>query len=302
MTIASNKLSRRNVEKLLSPTVIILEDGEVKEVANTTSVNDIQLYIELSRRQSVLGRVDDVRYKEFMEILGCSKATFYNSLERLQRLEYIRAESDRKGCWDVTILNNVFATKADYKKSYMRTNVDFLYSDKFKAMSAVEKKICLYVHLNKSTHKKLEIYLTRLAKKIGIKILSVVQAALMNVAYFFPFEIIVGRQGDKICFKPSNVAKNSETETSNYIKHKLHTFCNRYKIKHTDQDVEDVAMLSGQYCNRLTLKQFMSCVFKVIFSSTTSKWLNPEYINFMCKMTCKRIYTKNNQKNNINHI
>lgn len=283
MTIVSNKLSRKNVEKLLAPTVFITENGQVKEVANTTSANDIQLYIELSKRQSVLGRVDDVSYKEFMEILGCSKATFYNSLERLQKLEYIRAESDRKGYWDITILNNIFISKEDYKQSYMRTNVDFLYSDKFKSMSFVEKKICLYIHLNKNTHRKLEIYLVNLAKSIGVKIVSVVKAALKKVMDFFPHMAVETEQGKKLVFESSNVVKNDETEASNIIRHKLKAFCSRNNIKHTEQDIEDVAVVSGQYSHKLTFKQFTDIMIDVIFKDTANRWLNPAFINHNCK-------------------
>lgn len=287
MSIVSNKLSRKNVEKLLAPTVFINRNGQVEEVPNTTSANDIQLYIELSKRQSVLGRIDDVDYKEFIEILGCSKGTFYNSLERLEKLEYIRSVSDRKGYWDITILDNIFISKEDYKQGYMRTNVDFLYSDKFKKMSFVEKKICLYLHLNKNKHRKLEIYLSNLAKSIGIKIISVVKAAIENIIEFFPCMTVDTEQGKKLVFENSKTVKNEETENANYIKHRLKTFCTRHNIKHTEKDIDDVCVLSGQYSHKLTFAKFISIMLDVVYKNTVNRWLKPEYINYMCSRNTK---------------
>ena len=288
LSIACNKLTRNNVEKLLSPTVIINIDGTSIEVENTTSSNDIQLYIELSKRQDCLGNIEYVEYKEFMSILGCSKATFYNSLYRLEKLGYIRAVSDRKGYWNITILNNIFLTKEDYKQSYMRTNVDFLYSDEFKKMSWVEKKICLYLHLNKNVNRKLEIYIENLAKAVGIKINSVIKAALDAIKKFFPYVTTMGAQGTKIVFECSNISKNEETEDANYIKHKLKAFCKRNKVNHSDKDVEDISIISGQYSGRLTLNEFMRVVIHVIFKSTKDKTLNPSYINYLCGIESKR--------------
>lgn len=287
-SIACNKLTRANIEKLLSPTVFISNEEEVVEVENTTSANDIQLYIELSKRQDCTGRVDGVSYSEFMEILGCSKATFYNSLNRLEKLEYITAKSDRKGYWTVTILNNVFLKKEDLKQSYMRTNVDFLYSDDFKKMSWVEKKICLYLHLNKNPREKLERYILTLTKAVGLKVVSVVQAALEKVSKFFPHTIVQGEQGKKIVFGNSNIAKNEETEASNYISHKLKHLCDIFKIKHTDNDIKSVATLSGQYCRDITFDRFMNIVQRVIYKETVDKSLKPNYVNYLCKLEIEK--------------
>lgn len=295
-SIACNKLTRKNVERLLSSTVFINSDGQTVEVDNTASANDIQLYIELSRIQDCMGRVEGVNYLEFMEKLGCSKATFYNSLERLERLEYIKAVSNRKGSWDITILDNVFLSEKDYKQSYMRTNVDFLYSDEFKKMSLVAKKICLYLHLNKNTFRKFEVYLATLAKGIGIKILSVVKDALEVVKKFFPHMFVEGKQGKKIVFESSKVAKNEETEDANYIKHKLKVFCDRHNIKYTKKDIEDVSMLSGQYSKRLSFQKFISIVVHVLFVSTRDNSLRPNYINSVCKIESAKLAQKEEEK------
>ena len=289
MSLGCNKLTRKNVEKLLASTVVITnENGQTVEVDNITSPNDIQLYIELSKRQDCLGRVEYVSYKEFMEILDCSKATFYNSLGRLEKLGYIRTESDRKGFWDIVVLNNTFLTEKDYKQGYMRTNIDFFYSSQFKKMSLVEKKVCIYLHLNKNKFNTLEVYLETLLKSIGIKIKSVVKAALDSIKHIFPHSKVNGSQGEKIVFGSSNVSKNEQTENANYIKHKLKAFCDRYKVKHQDSDIEDVSILSGQYCKRLSYNHFMRIVIHVMFESTIDKSLNPEYINHLCKLESKR--------------
>lgn len=287
-SIACNKLTRSNIEKLLSPTIFISNNNEVVEIENTTSANDIQLYIELSKRQDCMGRVDGISYSEFMELLGCSKATFYNSLYRLEKLEYIKATPDRKGYWSVTILNNVFLTKEDYKKGYMRTNVDFLYSDTFKKMSYVEKKICLYLHLNKNPRNKLEIYISNLAKAIGIKIVSVISAALEKVSAFFPSYTVQGNEGKKIIFENSNIVKNEETENSNYIAHKLKYFCKVNKIKHVTDNIKDVALLAGQYSHKISFTRFMAIVLHVVYKSTADRSLNPRYINYLCGLEVKR--------------
>lgn len=288
MSIASNKISRSNIEKLLSPTVIIEDyDGTYKEVDNTESSNDIQLYIELSKRQDGLGRVEGVYYSEFMELLDCSKATFYNSLYRLERLGYIIAEPSRKGYWTITLTNNIFLTKEDYKKGYIRTNVDFLYSEDFKKMSCVEKKICLYLHLNKDHYSKLEVYPENLAKAIGIKIVSVIKDALFAISKIFPNTIVKGSQGNKIIFGQTTVRKNEETEDSNYIKHKLTHMCRIYGIKHTVQDIKDVAILSGQYIKRIGYNSFIKIVNHTIYHSTLDKSLKPSYINRLCSLQSK---------------
>lgn len=295
-SIACNKLTRANVEKLLSSTVFINMDGQTVEVDNTNSANDIQLYIELSKLQDCMGRVEGISYLEFMDILGCSKATFYNSLERLERLEYIKAVSDRKGKWDITILNNIFLSEEDYKQSYMRTNVDFLYSDEFKKMSLVSKKICLYLHLNKNTYRKLEVYLATLAKGIGIKILSVVKDALEAVKKFFPHMFVEGKQGKKLVFEASRVSKNEETEDANYIKHKLKVFCDRHNIKYTKKDIEDVSILSGQYSKKLSFQKFISIVMHVLFVSTRDNSLRPNYINSVCKIESAKLAQREQEK------
>lgn len=289
MSIASNKLSRHNIERLLQSTVIISDkDNNAIEVANTTSTNDIQLYIELSKRQNCYGVVEGVYYADFMELLDCSKATFYNSIYRLEALEYIKAVSSTSGYWNITILNNVFANEEDYKKGYMRTNVDFLYSNTFKKMSCVEKKICLYLHLNKNTHMNLEIYPVTLAKSIGVKVISVVKAALEKVAVFFPFNYVKGKEGIKINFTSSSVVKNEETEASNYVSHIMKYTCKKYKIKHTIEDLIQIGLLAGQYIKKIGYSRFMSIIGHVIYKSKIGQSLNTRYINHLCKLESKR--------------
>lgn len=289
MSIASNKISRKNVEKLLQRKVIISDkNGDAIEVDNTSSANDIQLYIEFSKRQNCYGVVEGVYYADFMELLDCSKTTFYNSLYRLEELEYIKATPSNSGYWTVIILNNVFANEDDYKKGYMRTNVDFLYSDTFKKMSLVEKRLCLYLHLNKNTHVNLEIYPVTLAKSIGIKVISVVKAALDKVAVFFPFNYIKGKEGIKINFTSSSVVKNEETEASNYVSHIMKYTCKKYKIDHTVDDLVQIGLLAGQYIKKIGYIKFMDIVHHVIYKSSIGKYLNTKYINRLCSMESKR--------------
>lgn len=287
MSVGNNKISRKNVERLISSTVYVYENGSYIEVDNTTSANDIQLYIELSKRQDCLGRVDGVYYADFMELLDCSKATFYNSLYRLEKLQYISIESDRKGYWSITLLDNVFLTEKDYKNGYMRTNVDFLYSDDFKKMSYVEKRMCLYLHLNKDRFSKFEIYPAKLAKAIGIKILSVVKEAAKGIASIFSNMIIQGSQGDKIVFGVAITNKNEETEDSNYIRHKLKHMCRAYAVKHTEKSIDDVGVLSGQYIRRIGYNKFISIVNRVIFHDSVNREILPSHINKLCKQLIK---------------
>lgn len=285
MSVGSNKLSRANIERLISSTVYVSYGASYIEVQNTTSANDIQLYIELSKRQDCLGRIEGVYYSDFMELLDCSKATFYNSLYRLEKLQYITTESDRKGSWTITLLNNVFLTDNDYKKGYIRTNVDFLYSDDFKKMTCVEKRLCLYLHLNKDRFSKLEIYPIKLAKAIGVKIVSVVKEALNAISSIFTNTIVQGSQGDKIVFGATMMQKNEETEDSNYIRHKLKHMCRVYSINYTDESIDDIGILSGQYIKKMGYNKFISIVVKSIFVTSIDKTIHPKIINKMCKVS-----------------
>ena len=286
--VANNKLSRAIVEKLLAPTVVVpreikREDGLYDVVyvnePNLNSKHAIQLLIELSKKQNSIGQVESVHYKDFCKLLGCCKQTFYAALEQLQEKGYItRNQSKNDGYWSVFIRNNVFTNKKDDKKGYLNTNLAIFDSKGFKSLSCVAKRICLYILLNRTDRfGEFVVYPETLAKRIGLKVVSVVLDALEDIKEFFPSKFTPGKQGGMIVFLPSSrTPRNDQPEHYNYFIHKLKVFCSMHKISFTSATLHDVSKLFCTFRKKLDPTQIIYNISNLILQY---KSLQPALIN-----------------------
>ena len=299
--MGSNKIARRNVETLLSPTIYIKDkNGNIKEQTNHITSNDIQFYLELSKRQDKTGLVNGVNYAEFMELLDCSKATFYNCINRLENYGLIKACPDRKGFWDITLLNNQFINKKDRERGYIRTNLDIFYTKEFKKFNTIEKKICLYLVMNKRRLESMRVYPETLAKGIGIKIVLLIKRALKSVQQFFPNEYMMGEQGVMIKFgKYVVVGKNLETEDSNYIAHKLKYLNKAHKLKLDAAVLAEIPKLAGQYIKKISYTSFVNIVNNVIHNTVVKVDNIPKFINKLCTERISILKQKRTTESNI---
>lgn len=283
--IANNKLSRKIIEKLIAPTVIVskeykredgLMDTQFTEIPNIKSKYSISLLIELSKRQNSIGQVTGVHYKEFCHLLGCNKNTFYNCLDELNSREYIQTSSDKNGYWTIFIHNNVFTKSEDDHKGYLDTNISIFNDERYKKFSLTSKKICLYILLNAKRYSEYSIYPETLCKRLGIKVINVIKVALKQVQIFFQHEFIQGKQGGLIRFTSISYAQNDDTECFNFFRHKLKFYCQTHKIKTTPDEIKKVSVLFCSYRHKLSFTKIFK-VFGEYFLNHNS--IQPALIN-----------------------
>lgn len=226
-----------------------------------------------------------IYYKEVVEKVGCSYATFYNALNELEYFGFIsyKKNNDFKAEIVVNIKNNNF-NKYDYSKAnYVDINVVFFTERMYAALSAGEIRTFLYLLMrvkkqgyssNMSTEKKniksklfyrINTYRT-IAREIGITVRmtkvylkKLVKKNIINFASQIDvndknYDIIsISRKILEIASISVSSSKGKRIQQKNYLLHEnyihyVKTICRRKKRSNLDMyDLEDAAMLMKQY-------------------------------------------------------
>ena len=124
-----------------------LSNVNVDKMMEFCTKKEIDLLIFMGQFQDNFGVIKGINYKDAMAAIGISKSTFYKLMEGLEAKGMVtvnRRHADY-AYWELTIVDNVFDTKDDYKKGYLRLNHEILHSDSFKKMTKSEKVIVIHL-------------------------------------------------------------------------------------------------------------------------------------------------------------
>lgn len=259
------KLARHTAERL------------IKDKFITSKSIDTLLY--LCANQNAIGDFYGIYYKTTCLKLNISAQTFYNCITQLENLGYIKINWYDRKAWSGTILNNVFLDTQDDKKGYMKTNIDFLYSSKFRNLRANEKKIIFYLLLNYRPDKGLKIYPRNLGSIIGINNLGLIDSYISNIKAFFPCNYAPGKKDVLISFNRFTTFLAPTTENESYLYNRFSGFCYVHNICYTITDIKDLIILCNQYAN-IGIKQLFKAIEENILSK---KVIIPRLINTLLK-------------------
>ena len=240
------------------------------------------ILLDLIQLSDESGNVN-VYYKEIVEKVGCSYATFYNALKELEYFWFInyKKNNDFKAEIVVNIANNNF-NEYDYSKAnYVDINIVFFTERMYAALSAGEIRTFLYLLMrvkkqgyssNMSTEKKniksklfyrintyrtiakeigitvrmTKVYLKKLVKKNIINFASQIDVNDKNYDIISISRKILEIASISVSSKGKRIQQKNYLLHENYI-HYVKTICRRNKCNLDMFDVEDAAMLIKQY-------------------------------------------------------
>ena len=120
--------------------------ANLDKIMERCTKKEIDLIIYIGQYQDEDGVIKGINYKDVINNIGISKSTFYKLLYSLEEKEIIKINYfNEHGFWEAQILDNVFATKEDYKKGYLKLNYEVLHSEDFYNLTKSEKLIVLHL-------------------------------------------------------------------------------------------------------------------------------------------------------------
>jgi len=120
--------------------------ANLDKIMERCTKKEIDLIIYIGQYQDEDGVIKGINYKDVINNIGISKSTFYKLLYSLEEKEIIKINYfNEHGFWEAQILDNVFATKEDYKKGYLKLNYEVLHSEAFYNLTKSEKLIVLHL-------------------------------------------------------------------------------------------------------------------------------------------------------------
>jgi len=247
-----------------------LKRSNLDRLIEKLSGREIDLYLYLIQRQSNLGQVNGVNYKDAMINLNMPKSTFYKSLYELEEKEFIHINwGSSYGQFDIIILDNIFVSEKDYSKGYISINVDFILSLTFIKLHVNLKKFFLRL-LNLQSMNKLVKVNNDLLKKY-------------KVYYLFDelgkmFTIIPTEKGYLFSIKNKLSKKKVDNGYFLQYKHNLINFCKRYKISYTYKD------LLSCVTTMLNYRKIFGKINKALDSIRKKYILQPKLITYICNL------------------
>ncbi len=280
MRIGNTKLAN-SIVKRLQPKFLELKDSEGNTYIERNVTNkEFDLFMYLALRQDPFGKVEGIYYKDLMIEIDVCKQTFYDTLNGLERKQYIKVSKFNADYFDVQILNNKFADKKDDEKGYININRAFLHSWSFKRLKVNEKKIILWLLMSYKPSTGLKIYPQKIAKMLDLKTksMTLIYNYIENIKEFFPYSRIKGEKGDLVYFHKGNdtiIYKTQKTDREQYLEHKIKHICRIFKISYTMKDLKDLIILIGQYAAKGIGKVF-SIISDVLIKKRS---IEPKLIN-----------------------
>lgn len=234
---------------------------------------EIDFILYLSSICNEFGNVRGLHYSDVSLKLNINNSTFYRLIDSLTMKGIITSDYSRAwGSWNITINNNIFKTKEDYKKGYIQTNKDFLFSYEFRSLDVKVKRLALALIKVDRTEKNFKISIEKLKKWVGCDSSSKVLDYIEILKKWFN----VFCKDNMFYFSLKNKAqkaKNSNKE--NVLAHKIASICRIYNITYTLKDLNDLITLFKQYSERK-----LNLLRRAIFESTyTYKSIEPALIN-----------------------
>lgn len=268
MRYGSAKINAEIIEKMLKDKI---------------SGNEISCFILFALHQDAYGRVFNVKYKDVCKDIEISTQGYYNCLEGLAEMNYIRIINRNYTMgWDLEILNNTFATEFDDKKRYLNINRDVFFCREFLRLKANEKKILMKVMLEYRPERDYYINIVKLGEWIGISNMQLLRSYIEKIKEFFKIgHKKKNNKGNKvIIFQRGNyeigALYQNKTIFYHYTKFRLKAMLRRYKVKYTYEEMEDLIILVKQY------REHFGILSQTIIDTVAEKRsIQPKLINYI---------------------
>ena len=264
-----------------------LSTSTLNRIIDVCTKKEIDLLIYIGQFQNGYGEVVGINYQDAIENINVSKSTFYQLLASLESKNIIRINnSSVHGWWAITILDNVFASEADWKKGYVKLNYEILHSDTFKEMTKGEKIIILNLlklHDRNSNYIKITYHRlmewTGKSKRSVRKFISTISGVFAGV-----FKSIVKQEGNLCYFSTHAFNSRSKFEKDTLLEHMINYSEKSTKSEEADeQEVKDTISVLKPLLGRF------NCETEIIMNilSTTLRNLGrlvPKYINTLSQV------------------
>lgn len=210
----------------------------------TSSEIDFVLY--LSRFQNSLGQVRNIYYKDACMALDIAKQTFYNLLQSLEIKGVIKVSYQNKVTWDIILLDNAFVNDKDFKKGYINTNRDFLFTSEFRDLRPNAKILMLRLIRNFREQQSIKLKVKTLFEWVGTTNKSLLFSYLRDIMAWVDMSY---KNGSSIIRFKSNYSFNKASDTGTRVSfiNNLVNWLNSKKICYTNKDLTDLHTLYNQY-------------------------------------------------------
>lgn len=218
---------------------------------NTLTDKEMDLFFFIVRRENQsTGIAEGIHYREAVQVTGMSKASFYNALSGLEKKQIVRISRNSTVDYDVTVIDNAFPNKADFR-AYVNLNREAFRSREFKKLKAHEKYMLL--EFLKGTHENghslcegVKHLYEKYMRILGVK-WRTVQGYLFHLKQFFS---ICKKKGKFYITYRHSVFKKIEHEKSEekmYFEHLVRKECRRCHAAYNEKGIKDTAELVQQY-------------------------------------------------------
>lgn len=247
-----------------------LKTRTLNKIIDVLSGREIDFLLYLVKRQTTIGCVDGVYYKDVMDDLYMPKSTFYAALLSLQDEGFIYLRDLDNGVgFNIFIYDNSFLTEGDFKEGYLNINLEFILSETF---------ILLCVNLKK-------FFLRMLGLQAGTKPVKMLKDTLKRYKVNKLMDelsemFIITPDGDGYFFKikPKLLKKGEKNELHLSYVQKLKSYCRSYKINYTLGDLIDSAITTTNAIVNGRLRLF----HKALDAILKKKSLEPRLITYIC--------------------
>lgn len=301
-----------------------IRDNLIKKLYKTDlSKFELVAMLELIKIADSEGNAQ-VHYKEMVQNIGCTIASFYNCINKLEEMEFLERykNQEHKQEMVIGIYNNNFGQAADHR-GYVKLNNKFFADSEYKVLSAGEIRVMLYLMFRTAKgaydqdvesvfHDKNKMYYKdnykSIAKQLGItrRMAKIYLKALLDRKLISIGEHEVERDKKKydvitvahkmlsvftvqVTEKGKTKDKNI-TELQPHFSHCIKNFCRRLR-KNVPNDIvlNDTAELIEQY--RAIAEQKGKDIYKLIQSAIGSlrgDILNSKTVHSILKVLLER--------------
>ena len=236
------------------------------------SSREIDFFLYLIKRQDDIGLVNDVYSQDVMESLNMPRSTFYSALKNLEDKKFIHINwrNDTRG-FDITIIDNAFLSRSDFKEGYVNVNLDFILSAEFVLLGVNIKKFFLRL-LGLQANKKPVGLIKDTLKRYKVHN----QMDILDKL----FDILV--DGNLIMFTIKSVLlKQSCSGEYLQYRNKIENYCEEYSLDYTDREMHDTTRSIINH----TRKGRFALIQKALDAIRRIGRLQPKLINHICKIS-----------------
>lgn len=302
-----------------------IKDRLVKKIFKTDLTKfELVTLLELIKKADERG-IAQVYYKDIVASVGCNTSTFYNVIDKLEKLDLIEAyrkNGFKKSEIKIGIYNNDFSGK-EGNKNYMKINNSFFCEEAYKKLSAGEIRTMLYLmfrtakggyteELEAGRHNKNKSYYNDYLKSIALqlqitcrmskkylkgllkkKFISIGEEKIKKRSKLYDVVTVAHKQLKVFTLKVLEKGKEQEKKITTLHTHFVHCIqnsCRRLSKKVRDEtNLNNTATLIGQY--KIVAEKKSKDIYKLIESAINaleSDTLNSKTVHNILRSLLKK--------------